>query len=138
MTSRRSRLAIPLIVVLLLAGCSGGQSVADRSYAGLPESGDVPPDAVVNAQSIAIWIEEGESFAVTMWGSSSCPAEPTLIEATDAGVVDLRFDTDSVGPCTADLAPTTHEFTVPDDAVTSPLVISLRGVSEEPLELILD
>jgi len=50
------------------------------------------------------------SFAATTWGSLSCPAEPTSIETTDAGVVDILFDTDSDRPCTADLAPTTHEF----------------------------
>jgi len=126
------------MVALLLAGCSDAHSAADRSYAGLPESGNVPPDAEINAEPIAIWIEEGESFAVTTWGSSSCPAEPTSLETTDAGVVDILFDTDAGGPCTADLAPMTHEFTVPDDAATAPLVISLRGVGEAPLQLMLD
>ena len=143
MTSRRlllagPSLAVPLLTVLLLAGCSGAQSAADRSYAGLPESGGVPPEAEINAEPIAVWIEEDESFAVTTWGSSSCPAEPTSIETSDAGVVDIEFDTVSDGPCTADLAPNTSEFTVPGDVATSPLVITVRGVSEQPLELVLD
>lgn len=138
MTSHRVVLSVPLWTVLLLAGCASAEGVADRSYAGLPESGGVPPEAEINAEPIAVWVEEGKSFAVTTWGSSSCPAEPTSIETTDASALDILFETDSDGPCTADLAPTTSEFIVPDDAATSPLVITVRGVSEEPLELVLD
>lgn len=138
MTSRRLLLASPLLIVLVLAGCSGDRGVADRSYAGLPEAGGVPPKVDVDTEPIAVWVEEGETFAVTTWGSSSCPAEPTSIETTDAGVVEILFDIDSDGPCTADLAPATSEFTVPDGAATSPLVITVRGVSEEPPELVLD
>lgn len=131
-------LTVSLLTVLLLAGCSNAQGAADRSYAGLPESGGVPPEAEISTEPVAVWIEEGESFAVTTWGSSSCPAEPTSIETTDAGVVEIEFDTDSDGPCTADLAPTTSEFTVPDDAVASPFVITVSGMTEQPLELVLD
>lgn len=125
-------------MVLLLAGCSGAAGVADRSYAGLPESGGVPPEAEVTGEPVAVWVEEGESFAVTTWGSSSCPAEPTSVETTDAGIVEISFETDAEGPCTADLAPTTSEFSVPDDAATSPLVLSLRGLGEGPIQVVLD
>lgn len=116
--------AVPLLVVLALAGCSGPDSVADRSYAGLPESVD-ETDVGASGEPVATWIEDDETFAVTMWGSSSCPAVPSSIDTTDSGAVEITFVTDSSGPCTADLAPTTHEFGVPDDAAASPLEVTI-------------
>jgi len=125
----QANLAIPLRAVLLFAGCGGPPSAADRSYVGMPEcgGGSVDPDA---GESVAAaWIEKDESFAIATWGSSSCPAVPTSIETTDAGGVDVRFDsTTTSGPCTADMAPTMHDFTVSDDAETVHLVITVRWV----------
>lgn len=126
--NHRARAAGPFanvpLILLVLAGCSSPDSVAESSYAGLPESMD-ETDIGVSGEPVATWIEEDETFAVTMWGSSSCPAVPSSIETTDAGGVEIEFVTDSSGPCTADLAPTTHEFAVPDDAATSPLEVTM-------------
>ncbi|MFP7760409.1 hypothetical protein [Marisediminicola sp. LYQ85] len=160
MNSRRmlSTIAAATIGAALLAGCAAGPgagtleappSVADESYRGLPNTaGDASDDAggggsgapvddgLTTGEPSARWVERPGRFAITVFGSSSCPAVPTAMEASASDRVTVSFETDSSGECTADMAATTHEFTVPSEASALPLTIVIDG--DPPLELVLD
>jgi hypothetical protein len=137
---RRLRtLACALAVGTLLgaAACAGPPNAADRSYRGVaPPS--VTPNGTPGSSStaspappgafgtpLAGWVDKPRRFAVTLWGSSSCPAVPIRIEAAGSERVSITFEQAGDKVCTADMAPTTHEFTVPAGADTLPLAVAL-------------
>ena len=138
-------------VLLCVAACAGPHSVADRSYRGVVASPSVTPEASPDSPTtaspapppglgmpVAGWVDKPRRFGVTLWGSSSCPAVPTRIEATGHDRVTISFEQAGEKACTADLAPTTHEFTVPAGADSIPLAVSLidgRGKTMHTLVL---
>jgi hypothetical protein len=138
--SRMKRWGIAAVVtvsaVILLAACTGGppiasdqeepSSVADRTYRGTTETSRGPGEGTVFSESPqGTWLERNQTFAVTTWGSSSCPSIPTSIELEAKNAVAIHFEPSPHDPCTADMAPTTHEFTVPSGSGTTPLTITL-------------
>jgi len=87
---------------------------------------------------VAAWVDRPRRFGITLWGSSSCPAVPSRIEATAPDRVSIRIEPSGGNPCTADLAPTSHEFSVPAGAGILPLTITLvyaQGESTRTLVL---
>lgn len=123
---------------MLLAGCAS--SIAERSYAGLP-AGSVPvaptsapsgridlpdPDLGPRAQ----WADGGRVLAISLWGSSTCPVEPTgLIQVGhDYIKVEITKRSGFFGACTADLAVTTYEIRVPASVTSSrPVTVRIDG-----------
>lgn len=140
---RRRRLrtlacALAVGILLGIAACAGPPHAADRSYPGVVASPSVAPDASPGSSStaspasppgigtpLAGWVDKPRRFGVTLWGSSSCPAVPTRIESAGSDRVNITFEQAGDKVCTADLAPTTHEFTVPAEADTLPLSVTL-------------
>ncbi|MCX6499027.1 MAG: hypothetical protein NTU93_09515 [Arthrobacter sp.] len=143
MNRRVTALAASAFVgIVMLTACAGPPSAADRSYRGMLSNPPVSLGAPKSAQPSAPpgaspaprltlgtptagWVDKPRRFGVPLWGSSSCPAIPTRIEATAPDRVTIRFEASAQNPCTADLAPTTHEFSVPAGAGTLPLTITL-------------
>ncbi|MGP4031901.1 hypothetical protein [Pseudarthrobacter sp. 1C304] len=135
----RAALACTLAAGLVLgaAGCAGSNSVADRTYRGVlaPPSvtPGVPPDPTTTAAPappgfetpLAGWVDRPRRFGVTLWGSSSCPAVPTRMEVEARDRVSITFEPAGQQACTADLAPTSYEFTAPSGADTVPLTVVL-------------
>lgn len=75
-----------------------------------PESGD--PDGFDQVQAWAT----PDILTVTSYGSSSCPNIPSITSVDDsARLVNIELVSDSEGPCTADLAPTTFNISVEQD-----------------------
>lgn len=125
-------------VALLLAGCSN--SIAERSYPGVPD-GSAPLDphtvtrdgvelAELDLEPRVLWAGEGHLLAVSLWGSSSCPAEPTGL--TQASRTSLKVDTATrpglFGACTADLGVRTYEIRVPPTVATdAPVTVHVAG-----------
>ena len=121
------------IVVGSIVACGGGpSSIADDTYQGVPESlkGSAP-----SGPPVPVWKERGESFSITSWGSSCCVSVPTKIESSGSEV-SIRFEDSGQQDCTADMAPTTHEFTLPDGAGKPPLKITLTYSSSEEMETV--
>ena len=125
-------------VVLGAAGCAGPPSAADRSYRGVVAAPSVTPGASPDPSTTAVpgpppglgtplaaWLEKPRRFGVTLWGSSSCPAVPTRMEATARDRVSISFEQAGEKACTADLAPMTYEFKVPAGADAVPLTLIL-------------
>jgi hypothetical protein len=121
--------------VMLLAACTGPpiasdqkepSSVADRTYRGTTETSGGPGEGAAFSESAqGTWLERNQTFAVTIWGSSSCPSIPTSIEPEADNAITIHLEPSPHDPCTADMAPTTHEFTVPSGSGTAPLTITL-------------
>lgn len=109
---------------MLLAGCA--PSIAERSYPGLPtgspplvpstaEPGEIAlPDADLGPR--VQWADGGRLLAVSLWGSSSCRAEPTGLTQVgrDQLTIEITKRSGFLGNCTADLAVATYEILVPD------------------------
>lgn len=70
-----------------------------------------------------MWLEEGVKFAVVTLGSSSCPPVATSLDRERDDQISLQFSPSPHDDCTADMAPTTHEFLMPS------------GVDQRPVEL---
>lgn len=80
-----------------------------------------------------MWVESGSVFAVTTWGSSSCPLVPIELSELTADAVGISF-ADSPGEvCTADMAPTTNEFTLPVSVTERPVLIMITYESWEDI-----
>lgn len=120
-------------MAVALAGCGGDpQSVAIRVTRGIPDSLVLTDDPgnqdAWEPEALAGWIEEGETFGVVSWGSSSCVPIATKIEADGDDHLTVRFADSPHAVCTADLAATTHEFTVPTGITGRPITLTVTGI----------
>jgi hypothetical protein len=121
---------VAALAVAVLAGCSP-VSVADDSYPGSP-AGAPPSDGVIGEGGpIVSWLDEGETFAVTTFGSSSCPPVATSIDQTEGTAVVIHFESASASACTADMGPTTHEFTMPEPTAARPVAVTLTWAESD-------
>ncbi len=115
-TRSTTRFALALTLVALstaLVGCSAPVSVANDTSAGGPPGFD-GSGGLLNGEPSAIWISGRREFAIVTFGSSSCPPVPTAISSSDATHIAITFVRSPNSPCTADLAPTTHKFDLPE------------------------
>lgn len=127
-----------VIVVSLLVGCAQA-SIVMREYDGFSEGTDPPldtptTDAVALAQPDlgprVQWAAQSGVIAVSLWGSSSCPTEPTAVEVAGRNrlAITTRTRTAFLAACTADLAVRTYEIRVPTSVSTSqPLTVVVAG-----------
>jgi hypothetical protein len=123
-----------LAVLLLLAGCAGGDDpgegttaittptpsasdaaalelTAGSSTIGLPaELGTAPTDSAAGA---ARTTDDG-LIAVVTFGSSTCPQVPESPATGTDGAVTVTFPTPTDGPCTLDYVPATTVIALPD------------------------
>ena len=104
--------AITLLVLSLVTGCSAPVSVANDTSKGSPPGFD-GSGGLLNGEPTAIWISGRREFAIVTFGSSSCPPVPTSISAIDEHHLAITFVKSPNSPCTADMAATTHKFNVP-------------------------
>jgi hypothetical protein len=117
-------------IALLVTGCATGPGGA---IDGNPEEAVPAPAPVETAPaqddfgpSVA-WLEEGASFELTTYGSSSCPAEVAEVLLDAADLVTLQLAPPSEGACTMDMAPTTQTIELPEGADGRPLGVALRA-----------
>lgn len=80
-----------------------------------------PSDDYVNV----VWLDEGSRFSLITFGSSSCPWVVTRLEAVDEGSIRLNLELEDAGACTDDLAPLTHELTLPPAVTERPVALQL-------------
>lgn len=125
-----------LTAAMLLSGCSGPASVAERVERGLPTSWtEAQRSAIPWETTSAAWLEDGSRFALITWGSSSCPAVVTSLEAIAADGIELRLEpSGGSGPCSADMAATTHELALPESVTGRPVILTLRYPEGAPAE----
>ena len=112
------------VVVSLLSGCSGPDVIGEPYDGAGPGGLSSSPPATGPAVG---WVDPGERFFVTTYGSSSCPTAPTGIESGDRGPVVTMTRTTMTGgnACTADFGPASYALDLParfrdaDDVVVS-------------------
>ncbi|PPF68556.1 hypothetical protein C5E16_06740 [Clavibacter michiganensis] len=83
------------------------------------------------------WLDVGERFLVTTYGSSTCPEAPTAVRPADGG---LRVRMDRMGgqACSEDLGPTSYAVDVPEEAAhEARLAVVLDREDQPPLDLVL-
>lgn len=137
MSSPRIAIVLAAIAAFALTGCAstgsnGGTGSGDlsttgsseRTERGVPAEWDGPAPDPEQGEPIVGWIGETEFGVVTM-GSSSCPPVVTDYEASDAGHVHISFEQSPNEVCTADMAPTTHVFALPDGVTDRPVAVDL-------------
>ncbi|MDQ0092166.1 hypothetical protein [Paeniglutamicibacter psychrophenolicus] len=117
-----------MLVALLLAGCAAPVSVAERTAPEFP--GSLTQAQLENlelGEPAAFWLQAGSRLALVTWGSSSCPAVVTRMDARGSDAIELRVESSGgSGPCTADMAPTTHELEVPESVTRRPVTLALH------------
>lgn len=124
--ARRSLCAI--VAAVTLAACAAtNDSVAMRSY--FPQK--VPGSTVYSDDRNPFPLAAGAldsrgRLLVTVFGSSTCPDMPTELHAEAPSNVRIEFVENERGDCTADLAPRTHVFELPEQVTTdAPLTVRL-------------
>lgn len=110
-----------LLAFCVLTGCSA-PGVTQAVRPGIPDGLD---DEQLGDVPVVTWVERGESFAIVTWGSSSCPAVATAVSAESDDSIAVTFGPSPNDPCTADMAPTTHEFGLPDEVTLRPITINV-------------
>ena len=126
--------------VVLLAACSsgGGGSVAVSVEKGAPAGWDADA-GTSDGTPIAGWIVEQKSFAVVTWGSSGCPPVATSLSAESSDQIRIVFAAPEQEVCTADFAPTTHTFNLPESVNNHPIGLALHFEQfDENYDLTLD
>ena len=118
--------AVGLLAIVGLSGCASAGVAIDR-YRGTPPGLDISSDS--DPVPTAILDDDG-NLALVTYGSSSCPPTATSIEMTGEGAVNIELEPDSGGPCTADMAPTTHIIPLPDGATSRPLTVHVEYIGE--------
>ncbi|GAA1745835.1 hypothetical protein GCM10009746_30890 [Microbacterium paludicola] len=118
--------SVPLVasclLVIALAGCAPKPIIGTVSR-GAPDGVQLDP---LSESPTAVWVERGESFAVVTMGSSSCPAVATKVESNGDDLVSVTFGSSSNEPCTADIAPTTHQFDLPEELTRDSISVEIR------------
>lgn len=119
------RLRVPAVavgvVMIALTGCADS-GVADSVTPGIPDGFDLGADG---HQPGAMWVEDGARFAVVTFGSSSCRPIATALTVEGDDELALTFAPSPHDECTADFAPTTHEFDLPDRVTGRPVTITV-------------
>jgi len=110
------------LLAIGLAGCAANPGVGLVSR-GIPEGLTLDP---LTEAPAAVWMERGESFAVVTMGSSSCPVVATAVSAKGDDLVSVMFGSSPNNPCTADIAPTTHEFELPTGVTGDAISVEIR------------
>lgn len=90
------------------------QSIAVQTLPGLPDDITLPSDALEKGAPLAYWGPSRASLRVITWGSSSCPPPALSLDLTASSELALVFGALPPRACTADFAPTTHVFGVPN------------------------
>lgn len=122
---RPATVALVLAITVMFLSACAPTSIADGSYRGEIEP-SAEADEPFSGQPRIGWIERNKRFALTIWGSSSCPSIPTSIKAEANNAITIHFEQSPRDSCTADMAATTYEFTVPSGSGATPLTVILE------------
>lgn len=130
--------AVAVGALAMLSGCAS--SIAERSYEGMPAGSrplnslpptpgrfDLPdPDLAPRVQ----WADGRDLLAVSLWGGSSCPVEPTGVHELGRDRLEVAVTRRQgwFGACTADLTVNTYEVRIPGSvSQSSPLTVVVDG-----------
>ena len=134
-----------IFAVLVLAGCAAGGTGADPGSPdpGLASSAQPGPEPLVPSGEATFvgevidpdlnpsaTVDGNGNLSLVTYGSSSCPPVVVGVEAVSAGVIGIALDASAEGPCTADMAPTTHTVPLPAGVMERPTTVQISYVNE--------
>ncbi|MEO6828133.1 MAG: hypothetical protein ABI255_10975 [Microbacteriaceae bacterium] len=105
-------LALALTAVVALAGCSASDPSPVTDYRGEPHGVAAPPSSAGGA-AFAVWLKDGKQFAVTLYGSSTCPPKSSSFRVIGSNKLKLALEPLPDRPCTMDYVPHTTVFATP-------------------------
>jgi hypothetical protein len=109
----RAALGIAAVAATLaLAGCSAAPAAPADDYKGEPHGVQAPARSAGGAE-YAMWLDKGDRFAITLYGSSSCAPIADTMRVTGSNKVKVTLKPTPKGACTADYAPHTSVFETP-------------------------
>lgn len=121
MTGRALTAVTSIALAAIVGGCAYDVP-AETEYRGAPDGIEMDP---LNEAPAGVWLERGRTFAIVTMGSSSCPPVAKSVTANSHQGVTVVFSQSPNDPCTADMAPTTHEFDLPDDVSGYPVTVEI-------------
>lgn len=118
---------LALAAFAILSACSSSDqppSVADEVVPGLHDRWQGPqPDTFTGEPSVG-WLSD-HRFGIVTIGSSSCVPLARDLRVLDSRTIHVSFESSTESDCTADMAATTHVFTVPPDASERPIEVQV-------------
>ncbi|MET1052411.1 MAG: hypothetical protein ABWX65_07210 [Mycetocola sp.] len=101
------------VLVCALSGCSASPTAPVENYAGTPKNTDIELDV---GGFGGAWLDDGERFAVTVSGSSTCPRTGSGYSVSGTNEITVTLEEIPADKaCTADFAPHTTVFRATDD-----------------------
>jgi len=142
---------VGVIAVLVLGGCAQAGS-GDPAEVGAAPTGAAPTGASPSGEATesapadapaddlgpsVAWVDEGRTFSLTLYGSSSCPPAVDAVEAAGTDAVTVRLAPVDPGPCTFDYVPTASEHELPAGVDGRPVSVEVVSAAEgvEPVSL---
>jgi hypothetical protein len=114
-----------VLVALSLAGCSTSSSKPVDEYAGEPKGVEAPASSAGGA-AYAVWMKNGGQFAITLYGSSSCPPKIASVSVMSGTRLKATLAPAPGGVCSRDYAPHTTVFATPSGVtITSDVAVLL-------------
>ncbi|GAA1440644.1 hypothetical protein [Leifsonia poae] len=107
-----------LLVSLALAGCSTASNKPIDQYAGEPKGVEAPASSAGGA-AYAVWMKNGQQFAITLYGSSSCPPKIASVSTVASNQLKATLAPAPGGVCTRDYVPYTTVFRTPSGITTT-------------------
>jgi hypothetical protein len=114
-----------VLVALALAGCSTASSKPIDEYSGEPKGVEAPASSAGGA-AYAVWMKDGGQFAITLYGSSSCPPKVASVSVVASNQLRATLAPAPGGVCTRDYVPHTTVFATPSNVtITSDVTVAL-------------
>lgn len=110
-----------MAIAVALAGCSGPSVKPVDNYSGEPKGVEAPASSAGGA-AYAVWMNDGEQFAIALYGSSTCPPRVQWISVTASNQIKATLEPAPGGVCTHDYVPHTTVFTIPHGITTTSAV----------------
>lgn len=141
-----ARIALVAVAATFLLGACAQAGPSDAPDAGTAPTGSSSPsvpvgdgadDGAAEGGPSVAWLEEGTSFSLTLFGSSTCPPAVESVEAAGADAVTVRLAPADPGMCTMDYVPSVTEHELPDGVDGRPVTVDVVPAEEgaEPVSL---
>ena len=142
-----ARIALVAVAATFLLGACAQAGPGDAPDAGAAPTGSSSPsvpvdddgtdDGAAEGGPSVVWLDEGTSFSLTLFGSSTCPPAVESVEAAGADAVTVRLAPADPGMCTMDYVPAVSEHELPAGVDGRPVTVDVVPAEEgaEPVSL---
>jgi len=107
-----------LLAGLALTGCTAASSKPVEDYSGEPKGVEAPASSAGGA-AWAVWMKDGDRFAIVLYGSSTCPPTVASVSVTASNQLKAMLEPAPGGVCTRDYVPHTTIFETPSGVTTT-------------------